>query len=157
LHVSTGKAADRSEALTFQVADPRIRRDPESAAIVPKKRVRNLAIEFSISLGASGARHPHLPVDPTVQSPTRGQPDAAILVGQDGSERCVRQTLALRVRGHGQIAKPVQAVLGSDPDAPFTILEKSVDTIGCEAVRLREQIGPSMVYVNQGSVRRCDP
>src|SRR6266487_1878050 len=157
MHVSTGKAADRDEALAFEVADPLIGRDPDPAAVIPEERVRNLAVERPISLAAPGARNAHLPVHPTVQSTTGAQPDASIIVCQDGQDRCLRQTLALRVRGHGQVAKPVQAVRRADPDAPFTILEESVDIVAGEAVQPPEQVGLSVVHVDQAAVRRCDP
>src|SRR5690242_3073756 len=98
-----------------------------------------------------------MPVIPSVQSTKSAEPNTSIPVRENGSDEGVKQALVRRKRGDGKVAKPVEAVRGSDPNIAFTILKEIVNVIAREPVRLGKYIGPSLVHVHNALARGCDP
>src|SRR5262249_9821599 len=144
---AAGNAAYRIEAVILQVADAAKRSDPDSPAIILKERMRSMSIE--VAVGCAGAGNRNLPVIPSVQAARSCEPNASVPVCQNSPYVVIRQALFCSEGRDGKIAKAVEAIFGSHPDTAFTILEDCVNAFAREAVRLRKQIGSSLVFVYQ--------
>ena len=132
------------------------RRDPDSPVRILKQRMGDLSIEFSVPLGATGARNRDLSVVPSVQAAKGSKPNASVLVSQNGRNE-IRQTLFRSSGGGGKVAKAVKAVDGGYPNIAFMILEDSMNGIAREAVRLPKKVRPSVVHMEKTLVKRSDP
>src|SRR5215468_10112294 len=92
------------------------------------------AVEFAVRFAAAGTGNRNLPVLPPVQAAASAEPDAAIPVGQNGPYGVIRQPLLDSKRGDGEVAKAVEAIIGSDPDSTFPILKECVNVFARKAV-----------------------
>jgi hypothetical protein len=59
--------------------------------------------------------------------------------------------------GDGEIAKAVKAINRGYPNIAFTIFEEFINVIAGEAVSLRKNIRPSLMYMQEASVRGSNP
>src|SRR5262245_30376229 len=123
MHGSAGNAAYGDKTVILQVADAAKRRDPDSPAMILKKRTGVESVEFADWFGAATARNRNLSIVPSVQATTSRQPNASIPVCQNRLYRVIRQPLAHSKPGDSKVAKAVQAIIGSYPNIPFTILK----------------------------------
>src|SRR5215475_119124 len=82
-HGPAGKAAYGDEAVTLQIADGAKRRDPDSPAIILKKRSRAKAVEFAVRLAVAGAGNSNLSVTPSVQAAISTEPHASVPVREN--------------------------------------------------------------------------
>jgi hypothetical protein len=60
-------------------------------------------------------------------------------------------------RRDGEVAKAIEAIDGGYPNIPFTIFEELIDVIAREALRLRKNIRPSLVHMQETSVGGSNP
>jgi hypothetical protein len=105
----SGDSAYGNKAVILQIAVPVRRGDPNSPAIVLKKRIRIKSVEFAVSFAAA-AETRNLLVTPFVQATTSPEPNATIPGGEDGNNIGTRQTLLERNRRNGIVAKAVETV-----------------------------------------------
>jgi hypothetical protein len=62
-----------------------------------------------------------------------------------------------RYGGDGKIAKAVEAIKGGNPNTAFAILKETGNVIARETVRMRKHVRPSLVYVQETSIRCSNP
>jgi hypothetical protein len=60
-------------------------------------------------------------------------------------------------RGDGEVAKAVEAIHGGYPNIAFTIFKELIDVIAGKTVRLGKDIRPTLVYMQEASVRGSNP
>src|SRR5216684_3254562 len=107
-----GNSAYGNKAIILQIAEPGRRGDPNSPAIVLKKRIRIKSVEFAVSFAAPATENRNLPVTPFVQATGGPEPNTPIPGRKDGTNNGARQTLLGRNRRNGIVAKAVEAVIG---------------------------------------------
>src|ERR1700758_4990482 len=151
-HISARNALDGSKPAILQITKLAKCGDPNSPAIVLKKRVRMTSVQFSVSFGTPSARNRDFFVFPSVQSIKGGKPHASIFVSQNGNDDVLRQALFHSKRGDGKITKPVKAAKRRYPNIAFTILKEGGNIIARKSVGRQKRIRPSLVYVHDPPV-----
>src|SRR5215467_7489736 len=105
-----------------------------------RRTSREVAVAFAVCENS--------PVIPSLQNAIR-EPNAAILIRENGPDAGLRQSLINRKRGYGQVAKTVHASVRSDPNIAFSILKDTVSDVTGEAFGRRKDIGPPLMYVDK--------
>src|SRR6202035_4963832 len=72
IHLSAGNGAYRNKPVILQVAEPSLRGDPNSPAIILKEGIGVISIQFPVLF--SGAVNRNLPVSPSVQATIGADP-----------------------------------------------------------------------------------
>src|SRR4029453_5975779 len=120
----------------------------------------------SADLGATAHARPasiainrDLAFHPSIQPIRCAHPKTAIPRGQNGRNPSARPTLVDGNRGDGEVAKPIEAIIGRHPDIAFPIFKESVNGFARQAFGWGKQISSSLVdmkktLVHQGGVQQ---
>src|SRR6202022_4102699 len=87
----------------------------------------------------------------------RPDPDAAIDVAVQPSNRCVDETILLGVAGEAAVLKTAEAALGPDPDAAVLVSEKADDDVADQAVGGRVYREFTVLQPAEAAAIRSDP
>ena len=165
-----GNAFYRDISVILQIAESAKRRNPDSPAIILKKRIRVRPFKPAVAVVAAGVSprvifglravltvNRDLTVNPSVQALVCGQPNTSISVGQNGNDSGMQQPLVHRKSRDGKVAKAVKAIFGADPNIAFTVLKESVNQFARKTVGRRKHVRPPLMHMHKPLTISSDP
>src|SRR5262245_33129453 len=123
VHRTTGNSIDDDVSVVLEVAELTERRDPDPVTTILIQGLWTVPIERCIACAVGN----DAPLIPSVQPIIGREPNSAIASGEHRPHVVVRQTLTRSDRGNANLAKPIEAAVGTDPDIAFAIFEKAID------------------------------
>ena len=141
-----------NKSVGLEKDNPALRPDPHCPVRVLKEGMR------LVGQPAVFAIHLDLAVHPSIQPGRCAHPKTAIPRDRNGRNSSARQTLLDGNRRDGEVAKPIEAIVGRHPNVAFPIFKESGNGSVRQAFGWGKQISSSLVDMQQPLVHQgADP